>query len=157
NARSSSPDVLESVGLFRLYLSARHAMMRDVERMGAAQASYIMFGYKPGDHFREAPATPEERERFDCDVAFIGGCGGDRGPHLEHLVKSFPNLKIHFYGAYFDRYPLLKPYWRGFANGRDYRLALGGAKIALNLVRRANRDDHVMRSFEIPACGAFML
>jgi spore maturation protein CgeB len=24
-------------------------------------------------------------------------------------------------------------------------------------VRRANRDDHVMRTFEIPACGAFML
>jgi len=24
-------------------------------------------------------------------------------------------------------------------------------------VRRANRDDHVMRTFEIPACGGFML
>jgi spore maturation protein CgeB len=24
-------------------------------------------------------------------------------------------------------------------------------------VRRANRDDHVMRTFELPACGAFML
>lgn len=40
---------------------------------------------------------------------------------------------------------------------RDYRLAVGGAKIAVNLVRRANRDDHVMRTFEIPACGGFML
>ncbi|HEV2169641.1 MAG TPA: glycosyltransferase, partial [Candidatus Binatus sp.] len=41
--------------------------------------------------------------------------------------------------------------------GRDYRLAIAGAKISANLVRRANRDDHVMRTFEIPACGGFML
>ena len=27
----------------------------------------------------------------------------------------------------------------------------------MNLLRRANHDDHVMRTFEIPACGAFML
>src|SRR5690606_33955463 len=30
-------------------------------------------------------------------------------------------------------------------------------KVALCLVRRANRDGHVMRSFEIPAIGACML
>jgi spore maturation protein CgeB len=34
---------------------------------------------------------------------------------------------------------------------------VGGAKIMFNLVRRSNRDDHVMRTFEIPACGGFML
>jgi len=51
----------------------------------------------------------------------------------------------------------LRQYARGLVWGRDYRLAVGGAKIAVNLVRHANRDDHVMRTFEIPACGGFML
>jgi spore maturation protein CgeB len=88
---------------------------------------------------------------------FIGGCDADRAPYFEHLVRALPHLRIHLYGGYFDRYPALKPYWHGFVTGRDYRLALGGAKIAINLVRRANRDDHVMRTFEVPACGAFML
>jgi spore maturation protein CgeB len=36
-------------------------------------------------------------------------------------------------------------------------MALGGAKIGVNLIRRETRDDHVMRTFEGPACGAFML
>ena len=36
-------------------------------------------------------------------------------------------------------------------------MALSGAKIAPCLVRRANRDGHVMRSFEVPACCTFML
>ena len=34
---------------------------------------------------------------------------------------------------------------------------MGGAAVSVNLVRRANRDDHVMRTFEIPACGGCML
>lgn len=34
---------------------------------------------------------------------------------------------------------------------------MSAAKIALCLVRRANRDGHCMRTFEVPAIGACML
>jgi spore maturation protein CgeB len=37
------------------------------------------------------------------------------------------------------------------------RQAIGGCKIALCLVRRANRDGHCMRTFEVAAMGACML
>jgi spore maturation protein CgeB len=118
---------------------------------------FVPFGYKPTVHYPEKPVAPEEHTRFDSDVVFIGGCDADRVPYFEALVKSLPDLRLHLYGGYWDRHSLLRRYYRGFALGRHYRLALGSAKIALNLVRRANRDGHVMRSFEIPACGAFML
>jgi spore maturation protein CgeB len=36
-------------------------------------------------------------------------------------------------------------------------MAISTAKVALCLVRRANRDGHVMRTFEVPAIGACML
>jgi spore maturation protein CgeB len=64
---------------------------------------------------------------------------------------------MRLYGGYWERYGELRRFWHGFVLGRDYRLALGCAKIAPCLVRRANRDGHVMRTFEITACGSFML
>jgi glycosyltransferase involved in cell wall biosynthesis len=131
--------------------------MPDVQAAGCPRVIFVPFGYKPTVHYPEKPAAPEEHTRFDSDVVFIGGCDADRVPYFEALVKGLPNLRLHLYGGYWDRHSLLRRYYRGFALGRHYRLALGAAKIALNLVRRANRDRHVMRSFEIPACGAFML
>ena len=157
NFASSSRAIRDSIPQFDLYLCARRAMLHDIERAGCPRAEYIMFGYKPQVHFPELPATAAEHRTFDSDVVFIGGCDADRAPYFEHLVRALPDVRVHLHGAYFERYPALKPYARGKVTGRDYRLALGGSKVAINLVRRANRDDHVMRTFEVPACGAFML
>jgi spore maturation protein CgeB len=131
--------------------------MPDVQAAGCRRVIFVPFGYKPSVHYPEKPATPEEFARFDSDVVFIGTCDTDRAPYLETLVETLPDLFLHLYGGYWDRHSLLSRYHRGFALGRDYRLALGAAKIALNFVRHANRDRHTLRSFEIPACGAFML
>src|SRR3984957_2087038 len=131
--------------------------MNDVRRAGCASVGYVGFGYKPEVHFPEAPATDEERERFACDVMFVGGCDAHRIAYFEALIRAMPDVKLRLYGQYWERARSLRAYARGFAIARDYRLAVGGAKIAVNLVRRANRDDHVMRTFEIPACGGFML
>jgi spore maturation protein CgeB len=108
-------------------------------------------------HFPESAASEAERSKFESDVAFIGGCDNDRAPIFLALLKAIPKLNLALYGGQWNRWPSLRRYWRGFATGREFRLAVSGAKIAVNLVRRANRDDHVMRSFELPACGAFML
>jgi len=108
-------------------------------------------------YYPEQPLTDEEQARFRSDVAFIGGADADRYPFFEALVNAIPGLDLHLYGGYWDRHPRLKKYHRGFATGRDYRLVIAGTKIAPCLVRRANRDGHVMRTFEVPACGGFML
>lgn len=157
NPASSTRDLVESIALYDLYVCTKRAIMDDVRRAGCANVAYVRFGYKPQVHFPEAPANDDEARRFESDVTFIGGGDDDRAPYFETLVGAIPGLRLHLHGGYWNRYPKLHPYWRGNATGRDFRLAVGGAKIAVNLVRRANRDDHVMRTFEIPACGGFML
>ncbi len=157
NPRVSTPDLVDAIPLYDTYVCTKRGIMVDVAKAGCPSAIYVPFGYKPAVHFPEAPTTSEEHRRFDSDVAFIGGCDDDRVPFFKTLVEAIPTLNLALYGGFWDRKRDLRRYWRGFAVGRDFRLALGGTKIAINLVRRANRDGHTMRSFEIPACGAFML
>src|SRR5258707_9632278 len=157
NRADNSRDVVKSIPLYDLYVCTKKEIMSDVKRAGCANVAYVRFGYKPQVHFPEVPATEEERERFACDVMFVGGCDAHRIAYFEALIRAMPDVKLRLYGSYWERARALRPYAHGSAVARDYRLAVGGAKIAVNLVRRANRDDHVMRTFEIPACGGFML
>jgi hypothetical protein len=157
NQADSSHDLLESIPVYDLYVCTKRAVVPDVIAGGCARASYVRFGYKSDLHFPELPATDDEKSRFACDVMFAGGCDVDRAPYFTALAGELPGVRMHLYGGYWDRVRELRPYARGFAVGRDYRLAVGAARIAVNLCRRSNRDDHVMRTFEIPACGGFML
>jgi spore maturation protein CgeB len=156
-ASTRTPWVRQGIPYYDLYCSTKRAIMGDVERAGCRVVQWLPFGYKPTAHFPEVAANSEERERFSSDVVFIGGADAERLPFFTALVEAIPDLRLHLYGGYWDRHPVLRTYERGFVRGRDYRLAMAGAKIAVNLVRRMNRDGHVMRSFEAPACGAFML
>lgn len=156
NPANSTPDLIRGIPAYDLYACTKRAIMTDVQRAGCRRVVHVHFAYKPELHFPEVPATREERGRFSADVVFVGGVDQDRLPYI-NAITGLPNVSVALYGSYWQRYPRLRPFARGFAVGRDYRLALGGAKIALCLVRRANRDGHVMRTFEIPACGAFML
>lgn len=156
--RAASPRwAAAKIPLYDLYASTKRNIMSDVQARGCRNVAFVPFGYDPCLHFPEAFASSEERDKFSCDVVFIGGGDRDRYPYFEALVGALPGIRLHLYGLYWERSRVLAPYARGFALGRDYRLAMHGAKIAPCLVRRANRDGNVMRSFEVPACGAFML
>jgi spore maturation protein CgeB len=156
NPAITTPSLLGGIPRYDLYACTKDAIMADVLRTGCPHAAYVRFAYKPSLHFPEAPSTPAEIRNFQSDVVLIGGADRDRLPFVEALI-GMPGVSLALYGGYWTRHPHLRRYARGFATGRSYRLALGGARIALCLVRRANRDGHSMRSFEIPACGAFML
>jgi spore maturation protein CgeB len=132
--------------------------MDEVQRAGCPNVVYVPFAYEPRLHFPERPSTSEEVSRFSSDVVFIGGADNDR-LSMMHMVAEAVKKPWRFclFGGFWNRDWRMRKYYRGFALGREYRLAVSGAKINLGLVRHSNRDGHAMRTFEIPACGAFML
>jgi spore maturation protein CgeB len=157
NPRNSSREWLSSLPEYDVVCTPRRANIDNLKTLGIGQVHFVPFGYKPDVHFPEALSADSERRRFESDVCFIGGADADRLPYFERLVDEVPGLRLALYGGYWDRSPRLARFWRGLAVGRNFRLAVAGAAVSVNLVRRANRDDHVMRTFEIPACRGCLL
>lgn len=135
--------------------SPRRANLEDLRRHGCRRVEYLPFAYDPEAHFPELPQTADERERFSCDVVFVGGADADRMPVATALVRA--GLKVHLYGGYWNRDQELRPHWRGYVYGREQRLAVGCAKVNLCFGRKSNRDGHAMRSLELPAMKASLV
>lgn len=155
NPAHRAPWFLQALPAYDHVFTPRRANVDDLVRLGCGRVSYVPFGYAPALHFPEPPATAAERARFDADVVFVGGADDDRVAEIAALVHE--GFRVALYGGYWERYPATRAHARGHADARTMRKAIGGARVALGLVRRANRDDNAMRTFELAAIGACIL
>jgi len=159
NPALRAPWFLEGLPCYHHVFSPRRANLDEFLRAGCGQVSYLPFAYNPKVHFWEdsAAASPAgDRDRdVDHDVVFVGGADRDRLPWVTALIRE--GFKLGLYGGYWDRQGATKPYAMGFADPEALSRITSRSKVSLCLVRRANRDGHCMRSFEIPASGGCML
>lgn len=135
--------------------SPREANLDDLRRVGVPSVSCLRFAYAPGVHYHEPPGNEQEAARYCSDVVFAGGADADRLPLLEAIGRA--GFRMALYGGYWDRNRATRPFAKGHADPPTLRKAVAAAKVALCLVRRANRDGHCMRSFELAAMGACIL
>jgi len=149
NRAHHAPWFLEALSHYDHVFSPRRSNVDDLQRHGCRAVSYLPFAYAPAIHFPEPNGAP------GADVIFAGGADRDRVPYLGALLAAGFNVAL--YGGYWERYRATAAAARGMADAATLRREISAAKVALCLVRRANRDGHVMRSFEVPAMGACML
>lgn len=135
--------------------STKREIMTDLQRAGVKHASFLPFAYDPELHHCWKDEAPDANSCLGCDVLFAGGGDADRFPFLRALVEV--GLDVAIYGGEWESQPTLRQAWRGHANPGLLRQATASAKVCLCLVRRANRDGHVMRSFEIAAMRGCLL
>lgn len=153
NARSRW--LLEALPHYDLVCTPRRVTLSELRALGCAQVRYLPFAYDERQLYPEAPQDDAERERLRADVTFVGGGDVDRVPFVSALARA--GLNVHLYGGGWDRFPETRPYHKGIAQPPLVRRSLGAATVAPCLVRRANRDGHVMRTFEVPAVRGCML
>ena len=143
---------LSTLPAYDAIFTPRRANLEDFRNCGARTVQYLPFAYDPEVH---RPWPADAPTGTPSDVLFVGGCDRDRLPLIEALVES--GLKLALFGGYWDKHSVTRPYWCGNTDQSAIRSASAAARVCLCLVRRANRDGHVMRSFEAAAIGGCIL
>jgi spore maturation protein CgeB len=146
--------LLEALPAYSMVFTPRVATLTDLSRLGCQNVRLLRFGFGRDIHFIEAPAQAE-LERYSSDVVFIGGGDRDRIQYMKGLIES--GLSVALYGGYWERYRATATSSKGNVDGCALRHAVHGAKCTVCLVRKANRDSHCMRTFEMPAMGGACL
>lgn len=132
----------------------RRANMENFKQAGCEDVRYLPFAYDPRLHFIEN-ALPADMTS-DCDVVFVGGADEDRLPWVRALIAA--GLDVDLWGGYWQGKNEFRSHARGHTDGpAALRRVTRTARVVLCLVRRANRDGHAMRTFEVPAMGGCML
>jgi spore maturation protein CgeB len=130
----------------------RRSNFEDFRSLGCRDVRYLPFGYDR-HLFGTAHGAPEAPE--GPDLLFVGGADPDRVRFMDALVRH--GVRPGLVGGYWDTYPSTRPFWMGHKSPDELAHLTRSAKVNLCLVRAANRDGHVMRSFEAAAMGACML
>lgn len=151
NPNRRAPWFLRALSEYDHVFSPRRANLDDLARIGCRAVSYLPFAYDEEMHL----GGRRDAEAARPDIVFVGGADADRVPFLAALIKA--KFQVRLYGGYWQRYAETRQSACGFVDPREAKHVTATAKVAVCLVRRANRDGHCMRSFEIPAMGGCLL
>ena len=144
---------------FDLHVTQRDVSIGHYLERGARNVMKVQTAYEPTIHYPpEVPLKDAERTR---EVSFIGTPYDDRADVLTRVADA--GLPVIVSGNPRQWGQALTPdaYARIFRFGelyeKEYREAIWGSKINLSFLTKANQDEYTHKSFEIAACGGFLL
>lgn len=144
---------MQTLPLYDVIFTPRTRNIADFVGLGCKTVRYLPFGYDESIFGSEHVTLPSSAQT--SEVLFVGGADRDRFNFIEVLLSE--GIPMALVGGYWDRYPSVKAHALGHKSPDELSALTRAAKVNLCLVRRANRDGHVMRSFEMAALGACMV
>lgn len=154
NPALRAPWHLSDLLAYDVVFTPRQANLKELCQLGCRDVRYLRFAFD--DHLVGGP-----REQGDPDAAvdkrvlFVGGADADRVAFFSEFAAHGPPLTL--IGGYWDRHPIYDAHILGLRSFNEVARLSTSAAVNICLVRRSNRDGHVMRTFEIAAIGGFML
>jgi spore maturation protein CgeB len=157
NRGASSGYVRKSLALFDCYFIWSKPLILRLKEAGARRVGYIPFGFDPIVHYPMAVSW-QEKKMFSHDLVFVGNWDRER----EEWFKGLEGFDLAIWGEDYwqerckDKF--LRERWQKKAMyGEDMSKVLNASKISLNILREQNKGSCNMRTFEAPACKAFVL
>ena len=152
---------MQCIPEFDLHVAQRDSNIADYKSRDARDVIKIQTAYEPTIHF---PAVGEDYVARDASrsrgVSFIGTAYDERPEFLTRLWRE--GLPVVISGdrqwrERLDADAVAALYTGGELYGAAYREAIWNAKINLSFLTHSNQDEFVHKSFEIAACGGFLL
>ncbi len=150
---------MKDIPHFDLHVVQRDKNIADYMQRGARDVIKIQTAYEPTIHF--PPEGEWSDARRDRGVSFIGTSYDDRPTFLTRLWREC-GLPVVISGdrmwkARLEPAAAAALYTGTELYGKDYREAVWRSKINLSFITHSNQDEFVHKSFEIAACGGFLL
>jgi hypothetical protein len=139
----------------------RQCNVAEAAACGIKRVRVLMTHYIPWIHY-PCSLSAQEQQGFGSDVVFAGHVEPDlRIDCLSRVVRA--GLRCRIFGGEAqwrsvlpgDVYRVVRP--TPNVRGTNYRNALCASKIGACFFSKWNRDQYTNRSWEIPACGVFLL
>ena len=144
---------LSALPNFDVVFTPRTENIEDFKRLGL-DTRWLPFGYDAALFFPEGLGSAV-RQSLEVPLLFVGGGDQDRANYLTPLAHA--RLGLNIFGSEFERFTHLADCLRGRLEPTELRQRTIAARVNICLVRHANRDQHVMRTLEIAACGGCLL
>jgi spore maturation protein CgeB len=150
---------MKDIPHFDLHVVQRDKNIADYMERGARDVIKIQTAYEPTIHF-PAPDGFSDEDR-DRGVSFVGTSYDDRPEFLTRLwrERGFPVVISgdRMWKVRLEPEAAKALYTGTELYGKDYREAMWRSKINLSFITHSNQDEFVHKSFEIAACGGFLL
>lgn len=153
---NSSAWLFQTLPRYDVVFTFAEHMIPQFKEIGCRQVVYLPFASDPGVH--QVLLDDHGLEAYKCDISFVGNVDEERAKWLKPLMEYDLKLWGESYPASVLDDPVLRTKVQGKAlYGADFAKAARASKISLNLMRKQNLGSHNMRTFEAPACRAFVL
>ncbi|MCM8791833.1 MAG: glycosyltransferase [Candidatus Omnitrophica bacterium] len=154
---SSNENIIRAIPYYDCYFTFNRNLLEKIKKGGVRRVEYLPFAFDPQLH-HPIEVTEEEKGYYGNDVVFIGNWSIEREGYLKELKRFDLAIWGENYWKRLCKDKDLKKRWRKKAvYGTEQSKVLNSSKISLNILRAQNKGSHNMRTFELPACGAFVV
>ena len=156
---NSSRQFEKGLSLYDYHLTVSRPGLEEIlVGMGARKVLFLNKGYESSFH-HPYHLTEQETKYLGGDVGFIGSWEEKRCRSVMYLADHGIRVKVWGKGKW-KEYAQYSPNLTITGVGlydENYPKAFCAFKISLCFLRHMNSDTYTSRSYEIPACGGFML